>query len=121
MAQSAQQSIPIPEGLNLDAWIVPPPQEIDEERKIKKSKKGKGKEINGSKPRSGKRKKGDHVEEIVEEDPVASQDLETPEERAQREQVNKWLCFPVFLVSYTLLAQNRTARTVARRSLLYRG
>jgi AP-3 complex subunit delta-1 len=68
VASTAQASVPIPEGLDLDAWIVPSQQDhvVDEDedaddvvRKSKKSKKGKGKETNGTRVKSGKRRKRD--------------------------------------------------------------
>jgi AP-3 complex subunit delta-1 len=91
VALIAQASVPIPEGLDLDAWIVPSQQErvIEEEaedvRKAKKSKKGKGKEINGTKVKSGKRKQkdGDPRDAYT----VPEPEIETIEERAERERV----------------------------------
>lgn len=91
---NAQASVAVPEGLDLDAWIVPPPREItpqaeaenDEdikEIKKKKSKKGKGKE---STPTSSKKKKVRGDGEPVVLTPMES-DNETPEEKAQREKV----------------------------------
>ncbi|KAF7347534.1 AP-3 complex subunit delta [Mycena venus] len=48
VALAAQASVPVPEGLDLDAWIVAPPQEpapeVDADVKARKVKKGKGKE-----------------------------------------------------------------------------
>lgn len=93
VAASAQASVPIPEGLNLDAWIVPPPQEdvgdgalgVDGEPavvKVKKSKKGKGKAVNGGKT---KKPKAPYDAEGV--DTLAAAPVETEEERAEREQV----------------------------------
>jgi AP-3 complex subunit delta-1 len=58
VARGAQTSIPAPEDLDLDAWIVPLPQEapsltaIEEaeipEKRPKKGKKGKGKDVGSS-------------------------------------------------------------------------
>lgn len=61
VAPSAQASVPVPEGLDLDAWIVPPPKEalgqppdsdvegvIAEMKKVKRVKKSKGKETGGT-------------------------------------------------------------------------
>jgi AP-3 complex subunit delta len=91
----AQASVPIPDGLDLDAWIVPPPpeeREIDTthdlddtsaEKKIKKSKKGKEKtkERNGTSTKSKKdRNQGDVLA-------PAEEPAETPEEVAEREKV----------------------------------
>jgi AP-3 complex subunit delta-1 len=64
IASGAQASIPAPEGLDLDAWIVPPrdptpqpQQESEEAMKKKKLKKGKGKaaglSVNGKKKMKG--------------------------------------------------------------------
>lgn len=67
VALNAQQQVPLPEGLDLDAWIVPPPKQPDDyhgEEKVKrKKKKGKGKE-NGH----VKLKKHNDVAPPVEED-----------------------------------------------------
>ncbi|KAF9011132.1 Ap3d1 protein [Cyathus striatus] len=90
VAPSAQERVPVPEGLDLDAWIVPPPPDpVPEpetnagEKKVKKSKKGKGKEVNGSKIKP-KKKKLIEVEsgEIL----APSQEyIESPEEIEARE------------------------------------
>lgn len=126
MAQVAQASVPIPEGLDLEVWIVPSQQErvMEEEaddtaRKMKRSKKGKGKEINGTRMKSGKRKQ-------KEDDPrdtyaVPELDIETVEERAERETV-PFLSF-VWLSSYFAdidpTAESRAPGKDARRSLLH--
>ncbi|KAJ7754976.1 adaptin N terminal region-domain-containing protein [Mycena maculata] len=89
VALAAQASVPIPDGLDLDAWIVaPPPEPVagdDAEAKVRKVKKGKGKEVNGSKAKSGKKK---HKEEANGGDAVVLMapegDTETPEQREQR-------------------------------------
>ncbi|CAE6534749.1 unnamed protein product [Rhizoctonia solani] len=75
VAPHAQSSVPIPEGLNLDAWIVPPPkimqlQEGEQPKKVKK--KGKGKEKEKERDPAKKRK--------------AKKVEETSEEKATREQ-----------------------------------
>ncbi|KAG8731505.1 AP-3 complex subunit delta [Ceratobasidium sp. 423] len=76
VAPHAQSSVPVPEGLNLDAWIVPPPkskhlQEEEQPKKVKKKGKGKEKEKERDPTKKRKSKK---VEE-----------QETPEEKAARE------------------------------------
>ncbi|KAI0348238.1 Ap3d1 protein [Trametopsis cervina] len=87
VAVSAQASVAIPEGLDLDAWIVPPPRdeledEVNEAEgssdviKVKKGKKGKGKASG-----SGKTKKGRQIDDETVQAPPA----ETEEERAERE------------------------------------
>ncbi|KAJ7109859.1 Ap3d1 protein [Mycena epipterygia] len=93
VALAAQASVPIPDSLDLDAWIVPPPEEsapeLDAEAKARKVKKGKGKEVNGTKTKTGKKKHKDDVNEgngVVLTPP--EDDMETPEqalERAQRQ------------------------------------
>lgn len=96
MALVAQASVPIPDGLDLDAWIVPSQRERvveeDEEdvvRKVKKSKKGKGKETNGVKSKSGKRRQKDDEprDDYTPPEPV----IETAEERAERERVGVFM------------------------------
>ncbi|KAI0785413.1 adaptin N terminal region-domain-containing protein [Irpex lacteus] len=94
VAASAQASVPIPEGLDLDAWIVPPPREetVDEGEgrgdaavKVKKSKKGKGKAVGNGK--SKKQKRGDMLEYEPEDDDTSAVQtpVETEEEKAERE------------------------------------
>lgn len=83
----------VPEGLDLDAWIVPAMQEplVDDEshaveKKVKKSKKGKEKETPNRTRTKGskkKRKEDSTVEELVPQEPE-----ETAEERAERERVS---------------------------------
>ncbi|KAI6133633.1 adaptin N terminal region-domain-containing protein [Pisolithus thermaeus] len=91
VASAAQASVPVPEGLDLDIWIVPSMQvsvhnenegsEVVGEKKVKKkSKKGKEKESpNGTRPKGMKKKKED------EEALVPLEETETPEEIAERE------------------------------------
>jgi AP-3 complex subunit delta len=81
VAPNAQASVPIPEGLDLDAWIVPPPPDLAAGigRKAK-GKKGKEKEKNESADQAGKRKKRkENVEQVT--------DSLSVEEQAQREKV----------------------------------
>lgn len=84
VAPMAQLSVPIPEGLDLDAWIVPPPPEeigvISDDTQTRK-KKGKGKEkvengINKIKRKNKERMAGQPV------------DKETAEEKAEKELVS---------------------------------
>lgn len=94
VALAAQASVPVPDGLDLDAWIVPSMQELivnddDEvvERKVKRSKKGKEKESgNRTKVKGGKKKRKEDAspDELVPQEPE-----ETPEERAERERVSR--------------------------------
>jgi AP-3 complex subunit delta-1 len=93
VASIAQASVPVPEGLDLDAWIVPSMQDrVTEEgddgdvteRKVKRNKKGKDKEsANRMKVKSGrkKQKEGHYQEEL------APQEEETAEEKAERERL----------------------------------
>jgi AP-3 complex subunit delta-1 len=94
VALHAQASVPVPEGLDLDAWIVQPPQEEShhEERKAKKVKKGKGKELNGKKAK-GKRREIEQ-EELGGDPNVlapAEPEYQTAEEIAERERVSYFL------------------------------
>lgn len=88
VALHAQASVPVPEGLDLDAWIVQPFQEEyhHEERKAKKVKKGKGKELNGKKAK-GKRREIEQEE--LDEDRIVlapvEPEYETAEEIVERE------------------------------------
>ncbi|KAL1728262.1 adaptin N terminal region-domain-containing protein [Schizophyllum commune] len=90
VAAEAQAAVPVPEGLDLDAWIVPPVVEVEETEKPAKksgkknskkeggsSKKGKEKAVNGK--GKGKATNGDALVPVEEVQP------ETPEERAERE------------------------------------
>jgi AP-3 complex subunit delta len=92
VAQVAQANVPIPEGLDLDVWIVPSQQDriMEEEadntvRKVKRSKKGKGKEINGTRTKSGKQKQKE--DDSRDTHTVPELETETAEERAERETV----------------------------------
>lgn len=84
VASIAQASVPVPDGLDLDVWIVPSMQEQQDdgdvpERKTKKSKSGKEKESTSkSRVKGGKKKqKGEGYQE----------DPETAEDKAERERV----------------------------------
>lgn len=93
VAAGAQASVPVPEGLDLDTWIVPPPPEPDSEtranekgnggglEKKKKSKKGKDKAVEPS--ANGNKRLKDNKEQVV----LLPGGDETPEERAARERV----------------------------------
>ncbi|CEL53150.1 AP-3 complex subunit delta-1 OS=Mus musculus GN=Ap3d1 PE=1 SV=1 [Rhizoctonia solani AG-1 IB] len=78
VAPHAQSAVPVPEGLNLDSWIVPPPKikHFHEEEQPKKTKKKKTKGKEKEKERDPtKKRKSKKAEEIN----------ETPEEKAARE------------------------------------
>lgn len=86
--------MPVPDGLDLDAWVVPSQQkrlqddEVDAVRKVKKNKKGKGKETSGVRVKGSKRRLKD--DELTESPTVVEAEIETPEEIAEREKVR---CF----------------------------
>lgn len=91
--------VPIPEGLDLDEWFVPPPPETALERaesgeKKKKSKKGKEKQVNGGK----KEKKGKKaVKDVSLDVPIGEaltpvyDEAESAEDIAERERVSGYL------------------------------
>lgn len=87
VASHAQASVPVPAGLDLDAWVVPPPQEPvapTEETSEKKKKSKKGKETgNGKKSKASSKKKLKQVELLQDGDVLTpvDPDVETPEER----------------------------------------
>lgn len=136
VAASAQASVPIPDGLDLDAWIVPPPREetIDEGEgrgdaavKVKKSKKGKGKAIGNGK--SKKQKRGDVLEYEPEDDDTsaAQTPIETEEEKAERERVSCHFCrvcqtsevlIPAAFFAIATVEKTREAGKAAGRSIL---
>ncbi|KAJ7103194.1 adaptin N terminal region-domain-containing protein [Mycena belliarum] len=80
VALSAQASVPIPDGLDLDSWFVPPPREpdpeADPETRARKARKGKGKEVNGTKSKTN----GSNGVVLK----PLEDDAETSEERLQR-------------------------------------
>ncbi|KAJ7204362.1 adaptin N terminal region-domain-containing protein [Mycena pura] len=85
VALVAQASVSIPNGLDLDSWIVPPPPDpvsvTDAEAKSRKSSKGKAKEVNGSKSKSKrKQKEGTNGVTLI----PLEDETETPEQREQR-------------------------------------
>lgn len=92
VALTAQTSVPIPEGLDLDVWIIEPPREVVPEelgeRTVKKGKKGKGKDGGGSKVKSGK-KRQKAVELIEDGEVLIPAEAETPEEAAERVRVRR--------------------------------
>lgn len=89
VAAHAQVSIAVPDDLDLDTWIVPPPREVilasngDINEKKKHIKKGKGKEVSSS--ATGKKKIPRNGEQTVLT--AVDSDYETPEEKVQREKV----------------------------------
>ncbi|ETW86760.1 hypothetical protein HETIRDRAFT_166278 [Heterobasidion irregulare TC 32-1] len=96
VAAAAQTRVPVPVGLDLDAWIVPPSKDLDAElvpaqtidedsRPVRSKGKGKGKAkakaTNGATKKGEKKaKKGERTVHTLVEVPV-----ETSEERAERE------------------------------------
>jgi AP-3 complex subunit delta-1 len=130
VAMSAQASVPVPEGLDLNVWIVPPPpseETVDggdaqlQERRVKKMKKGKEKESgsNGVKTTDAKKKKkkrddADFGEQL---EPPPEQ---TPDEAEEVERVynlNHIIPPPADISS---LAERRTPGPTKRRSVLHR-
>ncbi len=90
VAPHAQASVPVPTGLDLDVWIVPPHQEpaapaTEEVKEKKKSSSKKGKEeANGKKKsKTSSKKKLKQVELLQDGDVLVpvDPDVETPEER----------------------------------------
>ena len=97
VAKVAQASVPVPEGLDLDAWIVHPPEDLVQDvaeltDRKKKSKNGKGKGTSGEKKNSKKKRKEDDGELIVLASPEV--EVETAEERAERERVRQYFFIP---------------------------
>lgn len=90
VASAAQANVPIPEGLDLDKWIVPPPKNVlptpateEEERgRRSKKKKGKKKETNG-------KAKEKPTDKLLQEDALTPTP-ETEEEQAERERVSSF-------------------------------
>ena len=95
VAAEAQTSIPVLEGLDLEAWIVPEAKphllEIEDHEpgvKKKKDRKGKGKDIGERETRRKGKKK---VQTNVQED-MTQEDIIAQEERAK-----VTICFPRFI------------------------
>lgn len=92
VASAAQANVPIPDGLDLDKWIVPPPKDIvptpttemEERGRRPKKKKGKQKEANG-------KLKERAATKPLQED-VLTPAAETEEEKAERERVSFLPC-----------------------------
>jgi AP-3 complex subunit delta len=94
VAAQAQASVPVPEGLDLHAWIVPPladavAMETSDVEDVlaaskKKTKKGKGKETTGAKTKRKKRREGEGAGGDV----LTPSVVETEEEKAERERVS---------------------------------
>ncbi|KAG6820671.1 hypothetical protein H0H93_013522 [Arthromyces matolae] len=86
VAANAQASVPVPDGLDLDAWIVPPPPEVVSDKPMdrkKKTKKGKSKEEDETGIKASKKKK--KKAEIENRDILIPVEIEeTPEEIAER-------------------------------------
>lgn len=108
VASTAQANVPIPEGLDLDEWIVPPPKNLapvpvteeGERGRRPKKKKGKHKETNG-------KVKGKDTNKLLQED-VLTPAPETEEERAERERVS--LVIPLACRSLMFYFQRRLER-----------
>ncbi|KAI8990678.1 Ap3d1 protein [Trametes punicea] len=93
VALSAQASVPVPDGLDLDAWIVPwqeepalgPEPGEHEAVEGKKAKKGKKTAAGKSKRGKGKAKADDDDEDGAARGSASPALIETAEERAERE------------------------------------
>jgi AP-3 complex subunit delta-1 len=108
VAKVAQASVPVPEGLDLDAWIVHPPEDLVQDvaeltDRKKKSKNGKGKGTSGEKKNSKKKRKDDDGELIALASPEV--EVETAEERAERERVRQYFFIPSRLSEISNTAQ----------------
>ncbi|KAJ7597757.1 adaptin N terminal region-domain-containing protein [Mycena floridula] len=114
VAANAQASVPVPDELDLDAWIVPPPPEpVVEKKKVKKPKKGKDKEVNGSASLSNGKKKrieddedGYGPQEVTDRLIPAFPAKQTPEEREESarkkaERLERMRDDPYYLVDET--------------------
>jgi AP-3 complex subunit delta len=88
VAHEAQASVPIPEGLDLDSWIIAPPKEDAvtgvTKNGVTKKNKGKGKEK--AEKGVGNVKSGKKREKAA--SLIDLQSEETPEEKAERERVS---------------------------------
>lgn len=82
--------MPVPEGLDLDAWIVPPPHEEEElvPEKKKRGKKGKEQESDGKKSRISSKKRPKEAELLQDGDVLTPVDAEV-ETREERERVSE--------------------------------
>ncbi|TCD71148.1 AP-3 complex subunit delta [Steccherinum ochraceum] len=111
VAPNAQASVPIPEGLDLDAWIVPPPMDamkhvvepdedgtIVETKKVKKMKKGKGKETGGTvKAKTKKNKDGDSPRDTLEPAEEMTEAERSEQERLKAERLERHKDDPFYL------------------------
>jgi len=90
VASAAQANVPIPEGLDLDKWIVPPPKGVpptpatEGEERGRKPKKKKGK-----KKESSSKAKEKPKNELLQEDALTPAP-ETEEEKAERERASSF-------------------------------
>lgn len=120
VANSAQASVPVPESLDLDAWIVPPLAElangVDEHHDDgqagvkKKSKKGK---VKDARPARSKGKKREDRDEDGYGDTIPQQ-LETEEEHIERDRVRISIPLHRLRIVENHAAQSRAAGTNAR-------
>ena len=119
-----QRQIKPPPGLDLDAWIVPPPKKAIPARAVdegevairKKKKKGKEKTLTGGDEASLKKKKKSGT---ATPDVKRHSDALTPEEVAELERVGLLHDYPDSTnTSFTCIGTIETTGTPARRSLL---
>ena len=119
VALTAQASVPVPEGLELDAWIVPmqeepvplPDNAADETLEGKKGKKGKRKD-GGKTKRKGKARarEDDAADEDGEAFEPGPSPAETAEERAERERVRIHITIFVLLLCSILFLYRALTR-----------
>lgn len=111
VAPAAQESVLVPEGLDLDAWIVPPPPDPVLEIAKKVKAKGKERESNG---KSGKKDgksskgKGKQREDLSR---VDTPEVETAEERAERARVGFKFSMTIRKVIDNMTSEKRNARS----------
>lgn len=105
---AAQAAVPPPNDIDLDAWIVPPPESeattstVDIVKKLKKGKgKAKAKDANGSTVVSSRRHKSGEGSAVFKTPDVE----ETAEERAARERVCCSLLSRCWILSLTIHRQ----------------
>ena len=133
VALSAQASVPAPDGLDLDAWIVPfqdepslvPGDAAEEALEGKKGKKGKRKEGASKSKRKGKSRAQDDQEDVGDRGVdgngygEAAQPIETEEERAERERVSVELVLGPVILFVALFATAAEA-AAAQRPVFFR-
>lgn len=90
--------VPIPEGLDLDKWIVPPPI-TKKERVVEDGYENDPISISGAvvKKRKGKEKEKDPDGKTKTKKKKGKDGIETEEEKAARAKVSYWSAYVVYL------------------------